>query len=127
MLVIDSFEGHKTESVRQKCNASNTHIAIIPGGLTSIVQPLDVCINKPFKDRLREKWHLWMSKGEFQLTKGGNLKKSGYDLICQWILEVWDSIPTEMIIKSFKNVVFLMHWMELKMIYYIILIQKLII
>ena len=34
----------------------NTDIAVIPGGLTSIVQPLDVCLNKPFKDHLRSKW-----------------------------------------------------------------------
>ncbi len=55
---MDSFEEHKTELVRRKCNIGNTHLAIIPGGLTSIVQPLDVCINKPFKERLREKWRL---------------------------------------------------------------------
>jgi len=67
---MDSFEGHKTESVRRKCNVGNTHVAIIPGSLTSVIQPLDVCINKTFKYRLREKWRLCMSHGDFEMTKG---------------------------------------------------------
>ena len=32
--------------------------AVIPGGCTSKIQPLDVCINKPFKEHFR---HLWMN------------------------------------------------------------------
>ena len=102
-LVMDSFEGHKTDAIKNIARSENTDLAIIPGGLTSIVQPLDVCLNKPFKDKLREKWNIWMSSGQFSYTKGGNLKKPGYDIICKWILEVWTAIPREMIVKSFKK------------------------
>jgi len=55
---MNSFKGHKTNSVKKRCNEENTDIAIIPDGLTSVLQPLDVCLNKPFKDRLREKWRM---------------------------------------------------------------------
>ncbi|CAJ0842350.1 11542_t:CDS:2 [Entrophospora sp. SA101] len=61
LFVMDSFEGHKTDSIKKIAQNENTDLAIIPGGLTSVVQPLDVCINKPFKDRLCEKWNTWMS------------------------------------------------------------------
>ena len=44
-----------------------------------------------------------MSHGDFELNKGGNLKKPQYNLICKQILEVWKDIPSEMIIKSFKK------------------------
>ncbi|CAG8800623.1 14332_t:CDS:2, partial [Cetraspora pellucida] len=43
--------------------SGNTDLAVIPGGLTSMCQPLDVCINKPFKDKLRNYWHEWMVNG----------------------------------------------------------------
>jgi len=58
--------------------------AVIPGGLTS---PLDVSINKPSKDRMREKWRTWMAEG-----KGGNLKKPDNSLICHLIRKAWYDI-----------------------------------
>jgi len=58
LFIVDSFRGHLTQSVKSKCQEQNLVLGVIPGGLTSIVQPLDVSINKPFKDRLREKWRM---------------------------------------------------------------------
>jgi hypothetical protein len=100
LLVLDSFEGHKTESVKNTYKELNCIPAIIPGGLTSIVQPLDVCLNKPFKDNLRKKWNTWIMN-EVSLTKNGNLKKPSYKLICEWIIQAWEEIPSQMVIKSF--------------------------
>jgi hypothetical protein len=33
----------------------------IPGGCTSLCQPVDVGFNKPFKDRMRRQWINWMT------------------------------------------------------------------
>ena len=46
LLVLDSFRGHLVDSVKQKFYEKSTNIAVIPGGLTSKLQPLDVAINK---------------------------------------------------------------------------------
>ena len=35
-------------------------MAVIPGGLTKKLQPLDIAVNKTFKDQLRAKWENWM-------------------------------------------------------------------
>ena len=75
-------------------------MAVIPGGLTSVVQPLDVSLNKPFKDRMRKKWRTWMAEGKFETTKGGNLKSSDNSLMCHWIRETWYDIPCEIMVKS---------------------------
>ncbi|GES99044.1 pogo transposable element with KRAB domain [Rhizophagus clarus] len=53
MMVYDSFKGHLEESVKNKFRENNFDLVVIPGGLTSICQPLDVSINKPFKDNLQ--------------------------------------------------------------------------
>ena len=54
LMVYDSFRGHLEESVKKKFKEYNYDLAVISGGLTSICQPLDVAINKPFKDNLRK-------------------------------------------------------------------------
>ena len=76
MLVLDRFRCHKTPAVLEFLKKEQRTVpAIIPGGLTSILQPLDVAINKPFKDRMRLKWSEWMATGEPVLTKMGRRKK----------------------------------------------------
>ncbi|CAG8826345.1 7716_t:CDS:2, partial [Dentiscutata erythropus] len=59
----------------------NTNIAIIPGGLTSKLQPLDVSINKPFKAKIRHIYDEWMAQEVRQLTESGRIKCPQEDLI----------------------------------------------
>ena len=74
-LVYDMFKTHLMQSVKKKLSQLNTDVAIIPGGLTGQLQPLDVSINKPFKDRVRVHWSNWIAEDtEHILTKGGRLK-----------------------------------------------------
>ena len=49
LLVWDHFRAHLTKATKNRVNNLNTKVAVIPGGLTYQLQPLDVCINKPFK------------------------------------------------------------------------------
>ncbi|XP_037501856.1 uncharacterized protein LOC119375903, partial [Rhipicephalus sanguineus] len=52
MLILDSFRGHITDRVKEAVVDSGCELVIIPGGLTLILQPLDVALNKQFKDRM---------------------------------------------------------------------------
>ncbi|GBB92349.1 hypothetical protein RclHR1_00020052 [Rhizophagus clarus] len=63
LMVYDSFRGHLKKSVKEKFRDYGFDLGVIPGGLTSLCQPLDVAINKPFKANLRKEWHLWMAAG----------------------------------------------------------------
>ncbi len=96
LLFLDSFKSHKLDSVKAKLLAENTDRAIIPGGLTSLVQPLDVSINKPFKDRLKNLWNAWMIK---RVEK----KAPTRILLAKWVKEAWDDIPEEIVRKAFKK------------------------
>ncbi|GFX66183.1 pogo transposable element with KRAB domain [Trichonephila clavipes] len=53
LLVWDMFRSHLTDNTKKLLTECNTDIVVIPGGLTSLVQPLDACINKPFKQNLK--------------------------------------------------------------------------
>ena len=103
LLIWDSFRAHLVDSVKRVVKETNTDIAVIPGGLTSVLQPLDVSLNKPFKDQLREKWTTWMIEGEKEHTAGGNVKAASLSTMCQWVDEAWKSLPAEMVACSFKK------------------------
>jgi len=52
-LVLDSFSAHIVDSIKRHFYEKNTNIAIIPKGLTSHLQPLDVSVNKSFKAKVK--------------------------------------------------------------------------
>ncbi len=87
---------------RNKISQMKTQVAVIPGGLTSQLQPLDVSINKPFKCFIREEWNKWMQE-ECEVTPTGRRKRPSIGMVCEWVKKVWDQINTEIVIKSFKK------------------------
>ena len=47
-----TFRGHLVDSVKQQFVSKETNLAVIPGGLASKLQPLDVMINYSFKIKI---------------------------------------------------------------------------
>jgi hypothetical protein len=52
LLVWDSFRGNLGDDTKRILTEMKTDLAVIHGGLTSVLQPLNVSVNKPFKDML---------------------------------------------------------------------------
>jgi putative cell wall-binding protein len=46
MPVLDSFKGHVTDSVKDQLRKMKTELVVITGGMTSVLQPMDVSIDK---------------------------------------------------------------------------------
>ena len=103
LLVWDSCQVNLTAAVRQALLRCEIDVAVIPGGLTPLVQLLDVSINRPFKMRVRHMWEDWMIHGEPSLTPTGHCHVLSKEVLVQWLLEVWNTIPCAMVEHRFKK------------------------
>ncbi|EEC03653.1 POGO family transposable element, putative [Ixodes scapularis] len=115
MLVLDAFQCHLADSVKRLLRDSRTELIIIPEGMTSQLQPLDVCIIKPFKDHIRPLYREWMRSGEPEVTPDGRLKRASPALLCAWIAEAWACIPEARFVVPLKSAPFQTHFMERRM------------
>ena len=60
IIFLDSYRCHMMASVVSKIQDLGVEVEHIPGGCTALCQPVDIGINKPFKNRLRNQWEDWM-------------------------------------------------------------------
>ena len=56
MLLCKSMHAHLTETVKLLVRQANTVLTVIPGGLTKVLQPLDISVNRLFKAKLRKEY-----------------------------------------------------------------------
>lgn len=103
LLVWDQFRSHIMKNVIDDVRSYNTDIAVIPSGLTSVLQPIDVGINKPFKDMMRIQWNNWLCDGEKTYTEGGGVRAPPLPMISEWIINSWNEIKIDTVVKSFKK------------------------
>jgi len=100
VLIIDSAPSHLTPM--SKINAAkHSQIAVIPGGLTKKLQPLDISVNKSFKGHIRNKWEKWMIEGYHTFTNGGKMRKASFSEVCEWIVEAWSLVTTSCVKNGF--------------------------
>ena len=101
--IMEDYKAHRKAQVIQKLNSLKISHEIIPGGFTSSLQPLDVSLNKPFKDYYREEWNKWMDSPNPIYTKGRNRQKPSYQELEDWVSRSVDklALKEEMIARSF--------------------------
>ncbi|CAG8838534.1 32107_t:CDS:2, partial [Gigaspora margarita] len=87
MLVLDSFSAHITDQVKAIFRSRNTDLA------TS------------------QTWYRWIANGSNGLTKGRvtndlkrrNLKRANLSTVCHWVLNTWNDISEDIIVRAFKK------------------------
>ncbi|GFU70162.1 hypothetical protein TNCV_5057561 [Trichonephila clavipes] len=73
--------------------------------MTIQLQPLDVSINKPFKDHVNVEYENWLHLENHPLTASGKIKKRSTSKISEWIPVALKKVSNEIIIYvySFKK------------------------
>ena len=62
LLLWDSAASHITDDIQTAAN-KYSNLVVIPHGLTTMPQTLDLSFNRPFKLKLRNKLSKWMNSG----------------------------------------------------------------
>lgn len=101
MLVMDAFRGHLSDNIKTRLANGKCDLVVIPGGMTSQLQPLDVGVNKAFKDRIRAQYNQWLTENDHPLTPTGKIKRASAGAIVGWISKAWEDLPPSIIVKSF--------------------------
>ena len=101
---MDSARAHTSKEATDALGGTNTTTEIIDDGMTPLLQLTDTHINKPFKDHLRTKWNEWMTGGEIQFTASSKRKRASYEMVVNWVNDVWQQVATDnAILKGFKE------------------------
>ena len=78
-----------------------TRLAVIPGGLISQLQPLDVSVNKPFKGFMHEEQAQWSEAPTHYVTLAGRVKRPSISNFCECVKNSWQRVKSETTVKSF--------------------------
>jgi hypothetical protein len=103
MLVLDVFKGHVTDSMKFQLQKMKPEVVVIPGEMTSVLQPMDVSIHKPFKVRLRQKYLTLIVDPARELPETVKIKCAVPSEVAQWVLVAWKDILESIIVRSFKK------------------------
>ena len=97
LLVCDQFKVHVTESTKKLATKLKTHLAVIPGGLTRQLQPLNVSVNKPFKGFMHEEWAKRTEAPTHNVTPAGRVKQPSISNVCEWVKNSWQQVKVRLL------------------------------
>lgn len=70
LVIFDKFIAQGTDQVLQILQNNSTYFVMVPANTTDRLQPLDISVNKPAKDFLRNQFQEWYADQVCQQLKG---------------------------------------------------------
>jgi hypothetical protein len=92
--MLDTFKGYLIPDIKATISSTNTDLLVIPGGMMSQLQVLDLVVNKPFRPAPERGSCFdpsWKNQG------------AQCDSVCWWIIMALQHISPELIVKRFKQ------------------------
>ena len=113
LVLFDCFRGQTTEDVKAMLLKNNIISLQIPANCTDKLQPLDVSLNKPMKDELRAKFHVWyasevekqMKEIPAEMVKVDVAMSNIKGKSASWIISSWQALQSrpEIAINGFRK------------------------
>ena len=100
ILILDSYRVHLMATVVARIQNLGVRIEIIPSGCTFLCQAVDVGVNKPVKDQLRNLWEEWMLSKNLQDAESIAPTRK---LIATWTLQALENVSSDTIANAWKN------------------------
>jgi hypothetical protein len=100
ILFLDSYCCHMMASVVTRIQDLGVEVENIPGGCTGLCQPVDVGVNKPFKNRIRDQWEAWMIE---EGLRNGTTSPPTREHIVRWTQHASNTLPPEMIRNAWRH------------------------
>lgn len=72
--MLESFRGHMTDRVKKTVANAECDL-VISSGMTSILQPIEVALNKPFEDHVGALYNEWIKEDDKPETPTGHVKR----------------------------------------------------
>ena len=100
LVTMDNFKGQITPSVVSLLEDNNILVCYIPPNTTDKLQPLDISVNKPAKDFLKQKFQEWYSD---QILQQLDLSATNRELGAKWLVEMAEYVANnpDFIVKGF--------------------------
>ena len=92
--LLDEFKCHMQGSFIRRINDLGTEVDFIPGGYTCLLQPCDVGVNKPLKQRIVDQYMGWAIEKYKDLGRDDKLKAPSRKEITIWNTYIVSSIYT---------------------------------
>ncbi|KAL0212279.1 hypothetical protein RCL1_005905 [Eukaryota sp. TZLM3-RCL] len=102
LLFFDSARAHLATSVKEYLKSRSFLYLVIPGGMTALLQPADVCWFRSLKQSLAREVKMWLDSNPSR-TRGGNIRPPPAELMAQWLVTSQSSLTRSLIVNSFQS------------------------
>lgn len=102
LLLLGSFSVHINEGIKERLNNLRIGFLYIPKGMTGILQPLDISVNKPFEDRLKTLYTDWLMSRAIDDEQVLRRSRPTREDISAWMAHAWTNIDADIIHNGFN-------------------------